>query len=365
VRARETRSKHKTLAIALTAHAQAEDRLRVLTSGFQTHLSKPVAPAELLAVVASLTGRIGRQKESWRELVRLQAKTKKEQGMTSPPSRIILLLVEDSATCEALRPLLQADPFARYAVVEKETGVMGLEALRSVKTHAVLLAAELPDMKAQQWLTELNRANDLHKPPVIALLDKANPALEEELLQAGACFCLRTSELSPSVLQQALHCAIELAESKRTIAGQKLELLERRREFTLAQQAGQGWRVATEELPGETLPEMQQAAGRLRLAFEAGKMGYWEWRIKPNEMVWGGQTEKVFGLQPGEFKGTCEGFLELVHPEDQAWVAEDINVRSKGPRIIRPNSAPSGQMGRRAGLPRAGTPSLTKLGKPS
>ena len=62
VRARETRSDHKTLAIALTAHAQAEDRLRVLTSGFQTHLPKPVAPAELLAVVASLTGRIGRQK---------------------------------------------------------------------------------------------------------------------------------------------------------------------------------------------------------------------------------------------------------------------------------------------------------------
>jgi signal transduction histidine kinase/ActR/RegA family two-component response regulator len=62
VRARESLSKHKTLAIALTAHARAEDRLRVLTSGFQTHLPKPVAPAELLAVVASLTGRIGRRK---------------------------------------------------------------------------------------------------------------------------------------------------------------------------------------------------------------------------------------------------------------------------------------------------------------
>jgi signal transduction histidine kinase/ActR/RegA family two-component response regulator len=62
VRERETKSKRKTLAIALTAHAQAEDRLRVLSSGFQTHLPKPVAPAELLAVVASLTGRVGRQK---------------------------------------------------------------------------------------------------------------------------------------------------------------------------------------------------------------------------------------------------------------------------------------------------------------
>jgi PAS domain S-box-containing protein len=44
-------------AIALTAYARAEDRLRVLRSGYQTHVAKPVEMAELLAVVASLAGR--------------------------------------------------------------------------------------------------------------------------------------------------------------------------------------------------------------------------------------------------------------------------------------------------------------------
>src|SRR5690349_368040 len=44
-------------AVAVTAYARAEDRMRVLRSGFQFHLSKPVDSAELVTVVASLAGR--------------------------------------------------------------------------------------------------------------------------------------------------------------------------------------------------------------------------------------------------------------------------------------------------------------------
>jgi CheY-like chemotaxis protein len=44
-------------AAALTAYARAEDRMRVLRSGFQFHLPKPVDSAELVTVVASLANR--------------------------------------------------------------------------------------------------------------------------------------------------------------------------------------------------------------------------------------------------------------------------------------------------------------------
>ena len=50
-------------AAALTAYATAEDRLRVLTAGFQIHVAKPVEPLELIAVVASLAGRTGLAKD--------------------------------------------------------------------------------------------------------------------------------------------------------------------------------------------------------------------------------------------------------------------------------------------------------------
>jgi PAS domain S-box-containing protein len=46
-----------TPAAALTAYARAEDRTRALRSGFQMHVSKPVEPAKLIAVVATLAGR--------------------------------------------------------------------------------------------------------------------------------------------------------------------------------------------------------------------------------------------------------------------------------------------------------------------
>jgi PAS domain S-box-containing protein len=46
-------------ALALTAYARAEDRVRAVRAGFQTHVVKPVEPAELITMVASLAGRSG------------------------------------------------------------------------------------------------------------------------------------------------------------------------------------------------------------------------------------------------------------------------------------------------------------------
>jgi signal transduction histidine kinase/ActR/RegA family two-component response regulator len=42
-------------AIALTAYTRSVDRVRALAAGFQTHMSKPVEPAELVAAVKSLS----------------------------------------------------------------------------------------------------------------------------------------------------------------------------------------------------------------------------------------------------------------------------------------------------------------------
>ena len=41
-------------AIALTAYATTDDRIRIFSSGFQAHIVKPIEPAELIAVVAGV-----------------------------------------------------------------------------------------------------------------------------------------------------------------------------------------------------------------------------------------------------------------------------------------------------------------------
>ncbi|HJQ27210.1 MAG TPA: GAF domain-containing protein [Blastocatellia bacterium] len=48
-------------AVALTAYARVEDRLAALSVGYNMHVPKPVEPAELALVIASLTGRNKKQ----------------------------------------------------------------------------------------------------------------------------------------------------------------------------------------------------------------------------------------------------------------------------------------------------------------
>ena len=45
-------------AAALTAYVRGEDRVKVLRSGFHLHVSKPLEPNELVAVVANLASRL-------------------------------------------------------------------------------------------------------------------------------------------------------------------------------------------------------------------------------------------------------------------------------------------------------------------
>ena len=58
VRALEPEHKGGIPAIALTAYARTQDRRAALLAGFQSHVAKPVEPAELIAVIANLAGRI-------------------------------------------------------------------------------------------------------------------------------------------------------------------------------------------------------------------------------------------------------------------------------------------------------------------
>jgi signal transduction histidine kinase/CheY-like chemotaxis protein len=63
LRARESERGGHIPAIAMTAYGRQEDRLRALSVGYEYHIPKPVEPAELLTVVASLTNRTGKDEE--------------------------------------------------------------------------------------------------------------------------------------------------------------------------------------------------------------------------------------------------------------------------------------------------------------
>jgi PAS domain S-box-containing protein len=60
VRQQEQGEDKRIPAIALTAYVRVQDRMQAIMSGFSTHIAKPLEANELVTVVASLTGRLGK-----------------------------------------------------------------------------------------------------------------------------------------------------------------------------------------------------------------------------------------------------------------------------------------------------------------
>jgi CheY-like chemotaxis protein/two-component sensor histidine kinase len=57
IRALDTQDGSEIPAIALTAYGRTQDRVLALTAGYNMHVPKPVDPAELTTIIASLAGR--------------------------------------------------------------------------------------------------------------------------------------------------------------------------------------------------------------------------------------------------------------------------------------------------------------------
>jgi PAS domain S-box-containing protein len=62
--------------------------------------------------------------------------------------------------------------------------------------------------------------------------------------------------------------------------------------------------------------ELRNEQERLALAFDASKMGTWNWYIEAGTVTWSDQIEALFGMAHGEFDGTYDSYLALIHPED-------------------------------------------------
>ena len=71
----------------------------------------------------------------------------------------------------------------------------------------------------------------------------------------------------------------------------------------------------------DALAESEQ---RLRTALDAGRMGMWEWVAGRDLFDLSPALEQMHGLAPGAFDGTLEAFLQSIHPDDRAIVAEQI-----------------------------------------
>lgn len=75
---------------------------------------------------------------------------------------------------------------------------------------------------------------------------------------------------------------------------------------------------------------LRQSERRLRVALEAAGMGVFEQDLKDGRLAWSPEMERLAGLPIGSFGGELSEFLDLVHPDDRALVAQRFEALGDG-----------------------------------
>ena len=90
--------------------------------------------------------------------------------------------------------------------------------------------------------------------------------------------------------------------------------------------------------------ELRRSRRRLEQAQAIANMGSWEWDVRANKVNWSDELYRIYGLEPGGFGATFEGYLERVHEDDRERVQATIGraLADHRPfvfkeRIVRPN----------------------------
>lgn len=69
-----------------------------------------------------------------------------------------------------------------------------------------------------------------------------------------------------------------------------------------------------------------QSEERLHLALEASGDGLWDWNIQTAEVYFSHHWLKILGYQSGELPGHLSTWEKLIHPDDQPWVLELLQM---------------------------------------
>src|SRR5215831_15943625 len=95
-----------------------------------------------------------------------------------------------------------------------------------------------------------------------------------------------------------------------------------------------------------TQERLERSEALLAQAQRVAHIGSFEWEIASNVLTWSAELQRIYGLEPGQFSGTYEAFLERVHPDDVASTQNTIfnAAREKRPfvydhRIVRPDGS--------------------------
>jgi PAS domain S-box-containing protein len=97
------------------------------------------------------------------------------------------------------------------------------------------------------------------------------------------------------------------------------ELFELRRAESMRQEAVEALLATKVDLEARIelrTREVKEVVRRLAEAQAVAHVGSWEWSVIDNRVLWSEELYRIYNVEHEDFKGTYEGFLSRVHPED-------------------------------------------------
>jgi PAS domain S-box-containing protein len=79
----------------------------------------------------------------------------------------------------------------------------------------------------------------------------------------------------------------------------------------------------------QTGDALRASEARLRLALDAARAGSWEWDVLTNRAVWSEELWKLYGLEPHSCEPSYEAWLQTVHPDDRARIAQGVQESAR------------------------------------
>ena len=90
--------------------------------------------------------------------------------------------------------------------------------------------------------------------------------------------------------------------------------------------------------------ELQENTAKFEEAQRVAHVGYWEWDLRTDQVIWSDETYRIYGLHPQEHPIELATIRESIHPEDREFVfrtaAEAVQDKVRVDaehRIVRPN----------------------------
>ena len=85
--------------------------------------------------------------------------------------------------------------------------------------------------------------------------------------------------------------------------------------------------IAARKQAEDALRESEQ---RLLKAQEVARMGFLDWNLKTNEMYWSDEIYNLYGINRQHEKSNIDRTMELVHPDDLAFVEKHLDMAIQG-----------------------------------